>query len=242
MLEQLRLLVELQVLDKTLYELEQDHQNIPDRLKQLDDREAELRSILQQAQEELEQVAQRRQDLEKEVESVKARQRRAENRLMGAKTQREYRAANAEIDEAKDSIKSQEEILLDLMERQESLEIEVTKHGENLEEFVAASKEERKEMTARVKQVEKELGRLGKQRGGLLKGVDSGLLGKYDFIRQRRQGVALAPVKAGTCMMCHMDIPPQQFNELQRMDRVMACPSCQRLLYWADADGFETTE
>ncbi len=236
------MLVELQVLDKTLYKLEQDHQNIPVKLKQLDDKEAQLRAALQEAQEELEQVAARRKELEKDVEAVKARQRRAENRLMGAKTQREYRAANAEIDEAKDSIKGKEEVLLELMERQESLEIEVTKHGEVLEEFLAASEAERKEMTARVKRVARELKRLGKQRGGLLKGVDAGLLSKYDFIRQRRQGVALAPVKAGTCLMCHMDIPPQQFNELQRMDRVMACPSCQRLLYWADADGFETPE
>lgn len=236
------MLVELQAVDKTLYLLEQDHILIPERTEELLQEETGLKEAFEKVSAELEIVSKRRQELEKEVESVKARHRKAENRLMGAKTQREYRAANAEIDEAKDSIKSQEEILLDLMERQEALELELTKQGERLDEFKAAAKAERTELTKRLNAVTKEMEKLNAQRGGLLNGVDPDLLGRYDFIRQSRQGVALAPCRTGTCLACNMDIPPQQFNELQRMDRVMFCPSCQRLLYWADAEGFADEE
>lgn len=236
------MLVELQTVDETLYHLEQDHQKIPIRAAEIDEEEKTLSAALSQSREQLETTVTRRKELENEVDSFKARHRKAENRLMGSTTQREYRAANAEIEEAKDSIKGQEEILLELMERQEALEALVTKRGERMDEFKAAAKSERGQLTKRSNLVGAEIKRLDAQRGGLLKGVDKNLLAKYDFIRKNRQGVALAACKDGTCLGCNMDIPPQQFNELQRMDRVMTCPSCQRLLYWSDAEGFEQSE
>ena len=43
------------------------------------------------------------------------------------------------------------------------------------------------------------------------------VLKKYSAIRMRR-GLAMAPVKNGTCQGCNMNIPPQLFNLLQRGD------------------------
>ena len=48
-------------------------------------------------------------------------------------------------------------------------------------------------------------------------------------------GKALAPARNSICMGCHMNIPPQTYNELQRFDSLKLCPFCNRILYWDNA-------
>lgn len=236
--EQIALLVKLQAVDKTLYEAEQELLSIPVRLDELAEKEAALAQSLAELESQLEEVSTRRKALETENESIRARLRRADNRLMAAKSTKEFQAANAEIGEAKDAIKSNEDTLIELMEKQEGLASQVETQKKLSAEFQDAATDERKSLGQRKTKLEKEIEAMQGSRKGLTKGVEGPLMSQYDFIRQRRQGVALAPVSLGTCLVCHMDIPPQQFNELQRMDKVMTCPSCNRLIYWADADEF----
>ncbi len=236
MQEQLRLLVKLQTIDKLLYELQTELDDIPALLTQLSQEQEKLESELNTAKTELEQVTSRRKELEKENDSIRSRVRRAENRLMSAKSQREYRAANAEIEEGKDALKSNDDVLLELMERQEALSGKVKELDQSYLEISSEVNKKRKQLAKRANQIETEIARLDKERSGLAGGVDPELMSQYDFIRKARQGVALAAVKDGTCLVCHMQLPPQQFNELQKLDKIMSCPSCRRLIYWADAE------
>ena len=237
MKEQLRKLIKLQRLDKTLYELETERDQIPGMLVEHDQKESQLKSGLETTEAELNEVSARRKELEKEVESIKARLRKAESRLMGAKNDREYRAANAEIQEGKDAVKSNEDVLIGVMERQEALKSHEEKLKALFKEASDLAAETRDTLTKRAKQINAELQKMSKGRDDLIDGVDSELMGQYDFIRKARQGVALAPVSEGICMACHMQIPPQQFNELLRVDKLMNCPSCRRIVYWAEAEG-----
>jgi len=59
------------------------------------------------------------------------------------------------------------------------------------------------------------------------------ILKKYGSIRMRR-GLAVVPVVKGTCQGCHMSIPPQLYNLLQRGTTVETCPTCARIIYWSD--------
>jgi predicted nucleic acid-binding Zn-ribbon protein len=236
LLEQIRFLIKLQVVDKTLFGLMQEQESIPLRLAELSLEEDCLAQTMVTASAELEQVTNRRKALEAESEAVRQHLRKAESKLMGSKTQREYKAATAEIEEARDSLKGSGELVLELMERQEALERQVKVVSEQHDAASAKVAAQREELSQRVQEVDRLVQVLMGERKDLAEVVDFSLLREYDFIRQRKQGVALAPVSNGTCMACHMDIPPQQFNELQRLDKIMACQSCKRLLYWADAD------
>ncbi len=238
MIEQLRLLVKLQAVDKSAYEVEQELNQIPVQFSEMEESQRIVGSELSLAKEELEQASKIRSDLEARAEELKNRQRKAENRLMGSKTQKEYQAANAEIDEAKDSLKETEDLLLEAMERFESLDNRAKEIQDQLDSLIASDSKIRKDLEARQATLNKEIEVLTKQRQGMLEGIDAQLMSEYDFIRQRRQGVAVAGVSNGNCTCCHMNLPPQQYNELQRMDKVMHCPSCRRLVYWADAEQF----
>lgn len=239
MVEQLKLLVRLQVVDKVLFDVQTERDAIPGRLAELNLEEERLSAILAKAQTELDVVVKRRKEMETENETIRTRLRRSENRLMGSKSQKEYRAANAEIDEAKDTLKSNDDVLEELMERQEALDAQKKRAEEGLNEFQESAKEERAKLEARVKQADKEIKRLTKDRNGLCEGIEPKLMDQYNFISPRRQGMAVAGVSEGTCLICRMQLPPQQFNELQREDKLMVCPSCNRIIYWADSEHFE---
>jgi predicted nucleic acid-binding Zn-ribbon protein len=36
-----------------------------------------------------------------------------------------------------------------------------------------------------------------------------------------------------------MAIPPQKFNELIRGDKLMNCPNCARIMYWAEDERYQ---
>jgi predicted nucleic acid-binding Zn-ribbon protein len=52
------------------------------------------------------------------------------------------------------------------------------------------------------------------------------------MIFSRRNGLAVAEAKGGTCQGCRMRLPPQLYNEIQRHSQVHFCPNCQRILYY----------
>ncbi len=62
------------------------------------------------------------------------------------------------------------------------------------------------------------------------------MIGKYDLLRDRRNGLAIVNVLGGVCQGCFMNLPPQQYNILLRGDKMLDCPSCQRMLYHQELD------
>jgi predicted nucleic acid-binding Zn-ribbon protein len=55
-----------------------------------------------------------------------------------------------------------------------------------------------------------------------------------DDVRKKVRGNPLVPVQGSICMGCHMNIPAQLFNELQRFDELRFCPHCHRIIYWKE--------
>jgi len=235
LLEQIRFLIKLQAVDKTLFGLTQEQESIPLRLSELNLELNQLGEALETAKLELIQVADRQRELEISMEIARQRIRKGESRLMSSKTQREYKAATAEIEDARDIVKDKEDLLLELMERHEILQLEVKSINSQHITASAQVENQRRELSQRAHKIKRLVRKLSNERKELAKVVESTLLREYDFIRKRKHGIALAPVSNGTCLACHMDIPLQQFNELQRLDKIMVCQSCKRLLYWADA-------
>jgi uncharacterized protein len=98
---------------------------------------------------------------------------------------------------------------------------------------------DRDKIMKEIKALEREFKRLEKERVSLGKTIDEDLLKKYDFLRERKGGVVVSPVIKGVCQTCHLDIPPQRFNELIRGDKLMTCPNCIRIIYWGEDESFK---
>ena len=62
--------------------------------------------------------------------------------------------------------------------------------------------------------------------------VDKRVLATYEIAAAKRQGIAVAEAKDGGCLVCHVRMRPQMFNEVRRGENLIQCESCMRILYF----------
>jgi predicted nucleic acid-binding Zn-ribbon protein len=61
------------------------------------------------------------------------------------------------------------------------------------------------------------------------------LVRRYDSIRTRRP-MAIAKTHDGTCLGCHLSVPPMMFQKMRRQEEFEQCPYCRRLLYYVPSE------
>ncbi len=220
MLPELSKLIEVQELDKVIQEVTGEMDRLPGELKT---EEAALEDL--QAQ---------RRNTEAETAEMEDGIKKSRARLMEIKSNIEYRAMIKEIAFKEDQRDKQETRVLEIMEQMEAQKKALAEIEKRLQERQAALAQRSEEVAAAVKKLEERLAGLEDQRKKLRKGVPAQLLKRYEFIRQRRNGTAIAPVFEGVCYGCHMNILPQQFIDLQKGVEILQCPHCQRILYWRE--------
>ncbi len=51
------------------------------------------------------------------------------------------------------------------------------------------------------------------------------------LVQRSRDGIAVAEVVSGSCSACNMALRPQMLLEVKRMNDIVTCESCTRILY-----------
>jgi len=62
-------------------------------------------------------------------------------------------------------------------------------------------------------------------------GIDPDLLRRYERLRERKEGVAVAAVVNGICAGCHVAIPEGRVAQILEGERLYTCEECGRILY-----------
>jgi predicted nucleic acid-binding Zn-ribbon protein len=158
-----------------------------------------------------------------------------EGRLGDIRTPREYAAMSREIDIAKKANDTQSEQLRTLGAQAEELRRALEEKGGALSDREMSAKAELEDLGRRAAAHEAKLAELATRRAEAAQLVDRAMLSRYDNIKRRRGGVAVAPVVGSTCTGCNRNIPPQLSIVLQRADSIESCPNCNRIIYSADA-------
>ncbi len=185
-------------------------------------------------------------ELQEKIAALEARQREIEaehadelgrikerqSKMMQVQTNREYQSLLKEIEDAKRANKEREEETVRHLEQKESLQKIL---AEQISLNTGQDKElavEEKSVAQTVADLTAEKSAIEKKRATKAKGFDASLLKRYDLLRVRRNGRAVVGVAGGVCQGCFMSIPPQQYNEIQKGDKMLFCPTCQRILYF----------
>lgn len=174
-------------------------------------------------------------EMSEELAHVKSRQ----SKMMQVQTGREQTAILKEIEDGKRNIKEKEDKIVAIMEEVESLTAQITRQQELLKEETKSLAAETTKTKDAIKGINKNKQEQDSKRKKYATEVEERLLGKYDLLRERRNGVAVVNVVEGVCQGCFMSIPPQQFNTLLRGDRHLDCPICQRIMYYQPVDDQE---
>ncbi|MDA8165111.1 MAG: C4-type zinc ribbon domain-containing protein [Desulfobacteraceae bacterium] len=192
---------------------------------------AEGRAAIAQLQEKIEASEARRRELEAGVEDELARIKERQTKLMNVQTNREYQSLLKEIEDGKKNNKQREEELVLLLEQVESLRAKLTEETNVCEAKDKLLGEAQARADQQAAELNDKKGKIAKVRDEKAGEVAPTLLRKYEMLRQRRNGTAIAPVLNGVCRGCNMNIPPQLYIELQKAQQLLSCPTCNRLMF-----------
>jgi uncharacterized protein len=234
---QLERLVALQIVDLKIQEMERVKEEIPQRIASLEEEFRKEEESVQAERTELEKLQKERPQKEKDLEEEIDRVKKAEARVFEIKTNKEYQAVLKEIDNAKKLNRQREEEILGILERLEDMQNHLGKGEKSLE----ARRREYQRQVAELKQkaasFDEEMAGEVRQREEQEKAIPQDLLSKYHMLLEKRQGVAVAQVINGVCQACNMNLRPQLYIELQKQDTLIACPNCNRILFWENGSG-----
>jgi uncharacterized protein len=170
---------------------------------------------------------------EKDLEVVQAKRSKTEGRLYEVKTNKEYSAVLAEIEEIKQEKGRVEEEILVLMESQERLTADIKDAEGRFKAREAQGKQEETALQEKLRAVETDLALVRTERAELTRQLPVPVLADYDKLLKARGGLALAQViKPNLCGGCRMTVTPQRLQELRAQTALLPCESCGRYLYW----------
>jgi predicted nucleic acid-binding Zn-ribbon protein len=231
--EQLRLLRELQDVDLQLKAIEADKERYPIEMKNLDEKLASEQEMFKKKKERIELLEKERRQKEGDLDLEQERIRKAQSKLYDVKTNKEYQALLMEIDTLKE-INSQREIeILEIMDEIDGLKREYEIMEKEMLEAEERTAEEKKRLEESLGKADSALSSKKRKRTMITKKISPELMVLYLTLKEKRR-TAVVPARFGACQGCNVKIPPQMFNEVQRSEAIIVCPSCNRILYWED--------
>ncbi len=237
--EEMNQLIGLQEIDAELAgfdrEINEQQQEISKREQSISDKETAIAAC----HEKIAGLEQQQRDIALENDDAGARIKDRQNKMMQVQTSREHQALLKEIEENKRLIKDTEETLLTVMETIEQTGIEVAELENLLTGELELLNKEKTAVNKKIKKIESRRKTVASQRKKLSEALNASLLKRYNLLLAKRDGLAVSRTIDGVCQGCHMSIPPQQFNEVRKGDKLQLCPTCQRILYFQEEESEE---
>jgi predicted nucleic acid-binding Zn-ribbon protein len=230
--QQMSLLRELQAIDSYIDRLRQE-------LNQLDSGER-IRAKLEQTRQRMEDIKQRYEasyaaaaEQERRLQELDERIRRTEAELYSGRVTnpRELQLMQQEIENAK---KTRDELDLQMLQLWETLEtmkrdIDASERDlRQIERFYEAHMEDYRQRKAAL---EGEIAFNEQEREKLAQQIDPEVRQRYQTLRERLGGIAVAVVEQKACSVCHTLLTPYTLKRLETEAALITCESCGRLLY-----------
>jgi len=159
-----------------------------------------------------------------------SRIKKSEEKLRSVKTNKEYQSMLKEIEDVRYFNSQIEDKMIECLDGIETAENYRAQKQSDYDELATqigdqkeAIQQESEAGRARLADLEKEWKEISAK-------VDPALMKTYMTVKENRD-TAVAAVVNATCQGCHLNIPPQMYNELHRCTSLTFCPHCQRIVY-----------
>lgn len=238
MKDNIKKLILLQECDKKIKSVNTKIDDIPVRIGKLEEIFHEAADVFKAKFDKLDTMKKERRSLEQAVQDIESKAEKSQIKLNNIKSNKEYTAALKEIDDLGKEKTKLEDRIIQIMEDIDEMDKKCASVKEDQEEHKKEFESEKREIEQELQILNEEAEKLNRQRAEYHNAVDPELLKSYDFLRDRRGGLAIGAVINSICQSCHLEIPPQKFNELIKCDTMMSCPHCNRFIYWGDDECF----
>jgi len=226
----LKMLDELQAIDLRIDGYSVEKSTLEGEITALDGKVAEAGSAITEKNSTLAVLEEEKGALEEGIAAENENIARSEAHQKEIKTQKEYQAVSKEIGTAKKLIAEMEEQILQKSVQIDELRVEISGLEESLSSFEKNTDTQKGEIQARIGLLDEDIVRSTTFRDEIVKSLPSSMMRRYGMLREQRRGIAVVEARDGSCLGCNMQIPPQLYNTLFRLDELITCPHCQRIL------------
>lgn len=236
MKEKISLLISLQECDSQLVQLSAKNIKLPEKMRKM---EAEFRLFkdkIAQNTIKYDEMKAKRSGHEANIKKLSDGMLKTRERLLEVKNNKEYQAMLKEIESAEKSRGEIETQIISLMEEMDQLSVLVKQDDETLKQAVSEYEKEKKNVEDDLIAVDSDTLIWQEKKAALQERMPADLLAKYEKVKKRNKGVGVISVWKAVCNGCHMNIPPQLYNELQRSEELLCCPNCNRIMYFKNQD------
>jgi predicted nucleic acid-binding Zn-ribbon protein len=229
--EKLRDLVVLQQHEDDISRIEKELSEVGGRVNRLNSELTEYEDKVERNRQVLDELKKQYRSDESEVQMIESQIVKSQEKLGAVKTNKEYQSTLKEIDDLKAKASQMEDRMLEVLDQIESAENEGQEVKADLAEIKIQVEEKQKQIRLQSEQQQDNLSKRLQERDVVLERLDSKTREHYNRVKRQGRGIAIAAVVDAVCQVCRMNIPPQLFNDLMRMDNMMMCPNCQRIIY-----------
>lgn len=193
----------------------------------------QARELAESTESELHEWQAKQQDAELESRSLAGRIEAADDQLMSGEIHipKELEALQASADALRRQRAHVEDNAVEAMMNVDELKGQVEELRSSVESLEAEWKSGQEHLLAEEAKLKQNYVLLKRKRESLAAQMPPDLLEKYESMRKRRGGVAVAPVRDGECGVCHVSLPTGVISALRSdRDELVLCTSCGRYL------------
>ena len=235
--EQITALVRLQRIEIEIRGIKAKLSTVDHRIEMLDNQLLDFKQTLEDQESLIHELNQKYRTYESDVKMHLDRIRKSEAKLSVVKTNKEYQSSLKEIDDLKDMSSKKEDDMIEFLDGIEEAENVLKAKMAEFSKLEVQIKTEKEIIQKDAQEGRQRLGNLGADRETVSGGIDAKMLATFNRIKANQTNkIGIVAVKDAVCQGCHMNIPPQMYNELQRGDSLKRCPICERIIYWKDQD------
>src|SRR5215469_6466356 len=232
MLPDLQLVIRLQDIDNRLAELEREIAALPKHTAEIEKKLVSHERKLEADRAALSANQKERKKCEADIQTEDQKISKLKDQSRLAKTNEQLHAFQKEIEFFQASIRKMEDRVLELMTESEPLDRNVKIAEAALKTEKAQVEAEKQQARERTAADEKAAQELRKDRTAITSQATPAVYQRYERVRKARRGIGIAEAVDGRCSACNMAMRLQFFQDLKKGDQVMACESCQRILYY----------
>lgn len=229
--EQIELLIELQDKESVVAKMQRELDLLPEKIAEIESGLKEFEEAINAQKESLAELKKLYRTYDAEIQTNQGRIKKREEQLRSVKTNKEYQAILKEISEIKKTSSKLEDETIVCLDKIDAAENEIREKEDSHRAEEQEVSRQRSVLEADAEAERRSLDEVLSQRDEICAKIDPDLIRQYEMIKSQARGIAIVQVKNAVCLGCHMNIPPQMYNELHRENEMRTCPHCHRMLY-----------
>lgn len=233
---QMETLLSLQEIELQKLEIQKVLDAVAAKVDALDQELNDFNRVVEKDRQALAELKDRSRDFDEQIRVNSVLIDKIEAKRRSVKTNREYESLLKEEEQLRTRKAQVEDEMLACMTEIEGLEKKISQLEEEQHQLDTQITEDKQAVTLEASESETRFADLAREVAAVEAEIQPEVLKTFAKIKKMApDGKAMAPARDSVCMGCHMNIPPQMFNELQRFDSLKLCPFCNRILYWDKA-------